>query len=351
MPLQKIFLCGKTSIHERYSHLINNLKFQSPVLKTDLWNELKTDWPIQADSFVEIDEELVKIANMKGLNSINCSITELNIKCGSFKTIIDLSTIDHIEDPYPALKEYYRVLENSPDSNCFIVCWIGMQEPLKMNDWDGWQFCFNKDDFISKIYKVGFSINGLEVFKSIGNPEKQLIYFHLKKSSNYFQYIFKRFGIFELTTNINFDSDFINAKRLIKLNSFNNTTIDILNDCSTYNLQIINNSQNDSGFYFLSNNLDPFIILPQLPYFTHNIFIEVDITTPNATIVQVFYKFNESQKYSEENSVAEQTSKGRNKIQLFIPELEIKGQLRIDPGNLNGEYIIHKLKISTWHKL
>ena len=201
MPLQQIFLQGKLSIHERYYQLINHLKFQSPVLKTDLWNELKTKWPIKANTYIEIDPKFVDDAKNRGYHAFNGNIERMNFKSNSFNTIIDLSTIDHIKEPLSALKEYNRILKRNKNSNCYIICWLGILEPQKMGNWNGMQYFFNKDEFIAKVYKSGFKIISYESFKGIGNPNQRLVFFHLKKDKYLLKLLFKNTSIFEVIYN------------------------------------------------------------------------------------------------------------------------------------------------------
>jgi len=138
MNIDEICSGVELPIHQRYSLLISSLQIHSPVMKTDLWNEQNTSWPVKADIFVEVDPVMVQKARDAGINAINCSITGLKLEDDSVSTIIDLSTIDHIEDPYPALKEYCRALRKEKKSDCYIVCWLGQKEDSrKMESWNG----------------------------------------------------------------------------------------------------------------------------------------------------------------------------------------------------------------------
>ena len=67
-------------IHQRYLLLVEHLFIDPPVLKTDLWNELYTPWPIPADIYIEIDKEMVETARKGGMNVSLCSITICNWK-------------------------------------------------------------------------------------------------------------------------------------------------------------------------------------------------------------------------------------------------------------------------------
>lgn len=59
-PFSEIFLNENRPIHERYLLLAQSLNLAPPILKTDFRNELEKGWPIEADTFVEIDPVLVR---------------------------------------------------------------------------------------------------------------------------------------------------------------------------------------------------------------------------------------------------------------------------------------------------
>jgi SAM-dependent methyltransferase len=192
----EIFNSTHLPIHQRYSLLINNLSFFTPVLKTDLWNELNTDYPINADLFVEIDPLMVKKGKEKGLNAINSDIADLQIENESFNTVIDLSTIDHIEDPFPVFKEYHRILKKGKQSNCYIVCWLGNKVKEKMTNWDGWQYYFNETEFLKKLYNSGFYVETHAKFEGLGDDQCKLEFFHLKLQNKYFSFWYLYFQCF-----------------------------------------------------------------------------------------------------------------------------------------------------------
>ena len=180
MNLQEIFSNINLPIHQRYSMMVDHLSFVAPIMKTDLWNEFNTSYPISADIFVEIDPVMVQKGKEKGLNAFAFSITDLPLENESVSTVIDLSTIDHIEDPFPALKEYRRVLKKEERSNCYIVCWMGNKASEKMTNWDGLQYYFHEIDFLKKIYQSGFYIEAHNNFAGLGDSQCYLEFFHLK---------------------------------------------------------------------------------------------------------------------------------------------------------------------------
>ena len=56
----EIFTNSRWPIHHRYAMLVEKIDRHKPVLKTDLWNEINTQYPIQADLYAEIDPVLVQ---------------------------------------------------------------------------------------------------------------------------------------------------------------------------------------------------------------------------------------------------------------------------------------------------
>ena len=73
--------------------------------------------------------------------------------------------------------------------------------------------------------------------------------------------------------------------------------------------------------------------------------IKIDITSPEATTLQLFYKTRIFQFYNETNSIRKQLTAGRYIAIFLLPDQGIKGRLRIDPGSHAGNYIIHKTEI------
>jgi hypothetical protein len=74
--------------------------------------------------------------------------------------------------------------------------------------------------------------------------------------------------------------------------------------------------------------------------------LNIVIKSKTDTMLQVFYKSSRSDNYSEERSVQKQVKVGDNII--FIPfSNKSISQLRIDPANEPGEFIIKHLEIRS----
>ncbi len=347
MNLQEIFADRSIPIHERYSMLAEQLVNEHPVLKTDLWNELNTSWPIMADFYLEIDSKMVDDALEKGINAISGSITNIPFENESISTIIDLSTIDHIADPINALHEYSRVLKNTKESDCFIVSWLGDCEPEKMDNWSGMQYYFDEKEFIIKIYKAGFIIESDYVFEGWGDNLTYLKLFHLKKASGYF--INRKIRVLSYSTGI------IAHKLINYLNPFNK--LKIKHHIKVKYSTILSGSWNgvdekeitsgENGLCFEALNNDPHVILPKIDLPSDYIYIKVVITPPERTYFQVFYNTKESDVYNEDMSVNMVVGPGRSEIGFEIPTDELSGCLRIDFGTGPGKYCFHNMDIFT----
>ena len=137
-------------------------------------------------------------------------------------------------------------------------------------------------------------------------------------------------------------------KKIIKQKNSIKIPIRKFNIDSFCNIQIIKMDPSKNEFKFLALNEDAQIILSVLPKKHSNLMVQLDITSPIITNIQIFYKLKEDDSFCEKNSVVEQTSPGRNKIQLYVLENKLFGQLRLDPCNIKGEYTIHNVELIEW---
>lgn len=83
--------------------------------------------------------------------------------------------------------------------------------------------------------------------------------------------------------------------------------------------------------------------------------VMIELTTPEETVLEIFYKPIGSIIYQARNSIIRKISKGYNKLYFHFPNLEVESQVRIDPGKLpvvSGqelpEYVLHSLAIKAW---
>lgn len=90
----------------------------------------------------------------------------------------------------------------------------------------------------------------------------------------------------------------------------------------------------DSYFAF------PLTIIPDNPRE-----FKLDISFPAATTIQVYFSPDKSRGFDEKNSINMKVAAGRFKVIMPIENLNQNGLLRIDPGQIAGEYIIHQIEI------
>ncbi len=345
MKISNIFSDESIPIHRRYSLLIESLEKASPVLKTDLWNELNTSWPIKADFYVELDKTMVDKAIKSNLNAIHGSITKLPIPDQSVSTIIDLSTIDHIDNPKVALKEYNRVLKSNGNSNCYIVVWLGDRLPEKMSNWNGYQFYFDERTFIKHIYKTGFKTENQFVFNGWGDHATYLKFFHLKKAGNI--NLTNHFRV--LRNDLNHYFKLIRSyfsginKPFIKYYNRVDLTDVLLGDWNEVEQKRLLFRRKELEFQSKGN--DPFVIIKNMDFPSGYVFMKICITPPRKTDLQIFYLVDEGDKFTQELSVSRVIHKRRSVAHIYIPHENILNCLRVDFGNIPGRYIVHSINI------
>jgi len=122
-------------IHEKYQLLTretvelsrkDRFDFEPYILKTDCWNEAHQVFPI-APLFrniicVDAWDEKVAMARKLGHRIDKGDVTALPYSNDNFDVVIDLSTIDHVENYNKALDEYDRVLISG--GYILICCWF-----------------------------------------------------------------------------------------------------------------------------------------------------------------------------------------------------------------------------------
>jgi S-adenosylmethionine-dependent methyltransferase len=95
-----------------------------------------------------------------------------------------------------------------------------------------------------------------------------------------------------------------------------------------------------------SSGRDPYLYLPPMGPSRVGSMMRVEIESPGHTAVQVYYGTADDPGYSEHRSVRVPSYRGRNTVYLDLPA-EASGRLRLDPGDLPGEYRLHRLEIRS----
>jgi len=151
-------------------------------LKTDVWQETRDKYeaPITAHEYLEILPDLVEKARERGLKATQGSITEMPYADGTFDTLIDTSTIDHVPNYGDALKEYARVLK--PMGKMLLITWV-TPKPTWIDGTDlagGTQYYFNEPSFTEKLAEL-FDITDRQVLRDVSGQRMVVAYKCLKK--------------------------------------------------------------------------------------------------------------------------------------------------------------------------
>lgn len=100
------------------------------------------------------------------------------------------------------------------------------------------------------------------------------------------------------------------------------------------------------GLVLSSTGDNPYVILPPMKTEPGGpLLVSMVLTSPEDSFVQIFYQIPSFPYYHESQSVYQSIKKGYNEIYLELPEKNLVGNLRLDPGHLVGDYILHSLEI------
>lgn len=151
------------SIHQVYQQTVKALvEKYNPlrVLKTDCWNESDGDFPVASEITgryvvcLELQPSRIAKAQSKfpWLRFTKGDIRSIPFDDNEFDMVIDLSTIDHVEEYKKALNEYARVLID--DGVLYLVAWHSTAErdwiPVP-DQWGASQYHFKEDEFMEAI--------------------------------------------------------------------------------------------------------------------------------------------------------------------------------------------------------
>ena len=103
-----------------------------------------------------------------------------------------------------------------------------------------------------------------------------------------------------------------------------------------------------NGLLVKATDKDPQLLLPGSEMLTgsnEGVVLHVSIESPHETRMQLFYKTAKDPNYSEEKSTHVSLHKGLNQVDMLIMKHDVAGQLRLDPAETMGQYLIRKLVI------
>lgn len=102
----------------------------------------------------------------------------------------------------------------------------------------------------------------------------------------------------------------------------------------------------ESEWTFISNGDDPHFMVPNFVNYNdvNELFVRIKITVPEDTMLQIFYKSKETS-LNQNQSIKKNVKKGQNSLNIHIRfEVPIT-EIRLDPGTVEGEYVLHKFEI------
>ena len=103
-------------------------------------------------------------------------------------------------------------------------------------------------------------------------------------------------------------------------------------------------AQGDNHIRLQSTGNDPYIYLLPLHAPLQKAIMKIEIAVPGHSILQVFYATSDAPDYAEDRSVRLPSYRGRNTLFVELPP-GVAGRLRIDPGEMPGEYRIYHLSL------
>lgn len=86
---------------------------------------------------------------------------------------------------------------------------------------------------------------------------------------------------------------------------------------------------------------DPAILLPSFQ--SDRAIAEINIESPADTTLQLFYRLSGMDAYSETSSITVPIKTGKNVVYLQLPAW--KGVLRLDPGQVPGDYLLESVQV------
>lgn len=103
-------------------------------------------------------------------------------------------------------------------------------------------------------------------------------------------------------------------------------------------------AQGDDHIRLQSTGNDPYLYLLPLHAPLRKAIMKIEIAVPGHSILQVFYATSDAPDYAEDRSARLPSYRGRNTLFVELPP-SVAGRLRIDPGEMPGEYRIYHIEV------
>lgn len=106
----------------------------------------------------------------------------------------------------------------------------------------------------------------------------------------------------------------------------------------------LNIEQDHDFIRFTATGCDPYFYLPPVKPLLKNALMRIEMDAPGHSTLQVFHATTDTPDYTEEKSSRTSIYRGRNTLIVELPP-DVIGHLRIDPGEIPGEYRIYHIEI------
>jgi hypothetical protein len=104
------------------------------------------------------------------------------------------------------------------------------------------------------------------------------------------------------------------------------------------------------GLQVHATHYDPQMLLPRLQVAGNSKWtVHVQIVSPVATAIQVFYDTAKHPQFDEAHSVRKPIQQGDNDVTMEITDGDFGGNMRLDPGDPAGEYLIKVIEVTPSH--
>lgn len=118
-------------------------------------------------------------------------------------------------------------------------------------------------------------------------------------------------------------------------------TLSVLHDATLH--------QEEGALRILATGKDPALVLPAINRFTHKdderavaFFL---LTSEKPTTAKLYFSFSEKLAFSEKDSQTQPTQPGTNSLYFVLPREFTGGALRLDPGDVEGQYVLLRLEL------
>ena len=133
-----------------------------------------------------------------------------------------------------------------------------------------------------------------------------------------------------------------NIELRITETNFSDSTFDFSKDC-TGGIKIKNHK-----VLLESSGIDPFFSIRRCTgNFDSETFVSIVMEASTETAAQLFYQTRTQHGFTGNASLTKNVSKGLNTVCFIVDDPGFNGQMRIDPGNVPGEYLIHEIVIKS----